>query len=797
MHHGSRVVTPAAIVLALGLTASGITTDAGDVTDGADGWGHSGFGVRLLAQDRGTAAGAPVGAVAPTPATIPDFPNTYSAPKTGYDYEQREVMIPMRDGVKLFTVITVPKGALGRKDAPIILTRTPYNAAGRSARADSPYMLARLPQGDEVFVRDGYIRVFQDVRGKYGSEGDYVMTRPLKGPLNPTNVDHSTDAYDTIEWLVKNVPESNGRVGMLGSSYEGFTVVMALVNPHPALKVTAPMSPMVDGWMGDDWFHYGAFRQPNLDYFTEQTAKRGSGDAIVRMGVDDYENFRRAGSAGDFARAAGLDQLPWWRKTVEHPAYDSFWKEQALDRVMAKQALTVPVMWIQGLWDQEDMWGAIHSYLAVEPKDSDNRKNYLVMGPWRHSQVNYDARNLGALEWEGDTALQFRRDVLLPYFNQYLKPGAPVANTPGVFIYNTGENHWDRFDRWPLACASGCASGLTSLYLAPGFGLSLRDRPAAGGPRAGAAGSPSTAAGTAPAAQAVGAGADMRGGEPRLYDEFISDPAKPVPYLPRPVRFARTRRETRPGQEMMPFSFNAPMGACPACDGLGERQEFDPELVVPNEALSLKKGAVVPWAKSNPPSPYYMQVLASLAAHFGFSLDTPWDALSPEVKIVILYGTAGKAVPLIGCADLKGWQQVGRVLEVDQTPIGKTPRSCPATYVGFYDTIRKLFADAAESRMRGYTASRFSFNTKGGRCEECEGQGVKKIEMSFLPDVRVLCDACRGAGRDGCAGIVMLLQNSASALSTIYWQGSEIRGHFCWPYAVFVLSCSACMNSTL
>ncbi len=248
---------------------------------------------------------------AQTPPLTPDIPPKYTPPTASYDYVKREVMIPMRDGVKLFTVVVVPKGA---KSAPIIFTRTPYNAAGRTQRTLSPHMLATLPQGDEVFVADGYIRVFQDVRGKYGSEGEYVMTRPLRGPLNTSAVDHSTDAYDTIEWLVKNVPESNGKVGMLGSSYEGFTVVMALVNPHPALKVAAPMSPMVDGWMGDDWFHFGAFRQINLDYFTGQTTARGGGGEIVRQGYDDYENFRRAGSAGDFARAGGLDQLPWWRK---------------------------------------------------------------------------------------------------------------------------------------------------------------------------------------------------------------------------------------------------------------------------------------------------------------------------------------------------------------------------------------------------------------------------------------------------------------------------------------------------
>ena len=163
-------------------------------------------------------------------------------------------------------------------------------------------MLQELPQGDDVFVGAGYIRVFQDERGKYGSEGNYLMTPPLVGPLNTTGTDDSTDAYDTIDWLVKNVPESNGKVGMIGSSYEGFTVVMALINPHPALKVAAPESPMVDGWMGDDWFHYGAFRQNNLDYFTGQSSARGRGRLIPREGLDDYTNYLQIGSAGDFAR---------------------------------------------------------------------------------------------------------------------------------------------------------------------------------------------------------------------------------------------------------------------------------------------------------------------------------------------------------------------------------------------------------------------------------------------------------------------------------------------------------------
>jgi len=433
-----------------------------------------------------------------------DIPAAFAAPTANQDYVKREVMIPMRDGVKLHTVIVLPKGA---HDAPILLTRTPYNASKRAARNDSPHMIAVLPLADEVFVQGGYIRVFQDVRGKYKSEGDYVMTRPVRGPLNPTAADHVTDAYDTIDWLVKNTPESNGRVGMIGSSYEGFTVVMALLNPHPALKVAAPESPMVDGWMGDDWFHYGAFRQTNFDYTSSQTTKRDEGDPVARDGFDDYEAFRQAGSAGAYARLHGLDQLPWAQKMMEHPAYDAFWQGQALDKLVAQHPSQVPTMWIQGLWDQEDMWGAIHCYLALKAQRQVDH-NYLVMGPWRHSQVNSDAYNLGPLKWEGDTALQFRRDVLKPFFDQYLKTNAPKATTPPVFIYNTGANHWDRFENWPAACENGCAAPLKPLYLGADFALGF-DKP-------------------------VGAGAAA--------DSYVSDPAKPVPYLPRPVHFADSDR---------------------------------------------------------------------------------------------------------------------------------------------------------------------------------------------------------------------------------------------------------------
>src|SRR6266702_1839666 len=209
-----------------------------------------------------------VSAQTPAPAaSLPsEMPSKLEPVTSSFYYVKRDVMIPMRDGVKLHTVIVIPKGAT---NAPILLTRTPYNASAQVSPAASSHLGSILNGYDkalEVSLEGGYIRAVQDVRGKYGSEGDYVMTRPLHGPLNPTAVDHATDTYDTIDWLVKNLPESNGKVGILGISYDGFLPLMALVNPHPALKVSVPMNPMVDGWMGDDWFHNGAFRQQNLPY---------------------------------------------------------------------------------------------------------------------------------------------------------------------------------------------------------------------------------------------------------------------------------------------------------------------------------------------------------------------------------------------------------------------------------------------------------------------------------------------------------------------------------------------------
>ncbi len=362
--------------------------------------------VALLATLIATAASAQ------TPPMAPDIPSRFEPQFPNADYIKREVMIPMRDGVKLHTVIVIPKGA---QHAPMVLSRTPYNASARVTRNNSPSMLATVGQGDDVMAEAGYIRVVQDVRGKYGSEGEYVMTRPLKGPLNDTRTDHSTDAWDTIDWLVKNTPESNGKVGMIGSSYDGFTVLMALIDPHPALKVAVPMSPMVDGWRGDDWFHNGAFRLPNLSYISGQTTAKGSGKPMATGVYDDYDGVLRGGSTAGYAKQFGLDQLNFTRKLFEHPAYDSYWQRQALDKILAKRQLKVPTMTVVGYWDQEDIYGAYATYAAVEPQDTANDKNFLVVGPWRHSGVNAEGSGLGVFKFTGDTALEFRRDVMQPF----------------------------------------------------------------------------------------------------------------------------------------------------------------------------------------------------------------------------------------------------------------------------------------------------------------------------------------------------------------------------------------------
>ena len=434
-----------------------------------------------------------------SPAYPSETPEHFQPSNFGFNYERRDAMIPMRDGVRLHTVILIPKAA---KNAPILFTRTPYNATELTSHEQSAHLgpiLQGYDNATDVIVDGGYIRVVQDIRGKYGSEGDYIMNRPIHGPQNPTPIDESTDTYDTIDWLVKNIPESNGKVGILGISYDGFLPLMALIHPHPALKVDVPMNPMVDGWMGDDWFHNGAFRQQNLAYIYEQSATRANTALWWTSTYDDYDMFMRASSAGTLAQERGMEQLGFWKKVAAHPAYDAFWSDQALDKILAKEPLIVPTLLVHSLWDQEDIYGAIAVWKAVKPKDTANDKLFLAMGPWHHGQEIEDASTLGELHFGQDTGLYFRQHVLAPFLAHYLKDDPKQISTVNAF--ETGDNKWEELPSWPDGCAQGCTIQPTPLYLEPGLGLGF-DKPKAGG----------------------------------TYTGYISDPAKPVPFRQRPIQ---------------------------------------------------------------------------------------------------------------------------------------------------------------------------------------------------------------------------------------------------------------------
>jgi uncharacterized protein len=432
----------------------------------------------------------------------PDYnetPKKLVRPETSFDYVRRVEDIPMRDGVKLHTVILLPRGAA---HAPILLTRTPYNAEEQTGYAQSGHLGMILDGYDNAYdtiTEGGYIRVVQDVRGKYGSKGIYMMNPPLAGTaINPTKTDDSTDAYDTIDWLVKHVPESNGKVGILGISYDGFLPLMALVHPHPALKISVPMNPMVDGWRGDDWFHNGAFRQQNMPYVYEQDGTNDNSAKWWESEYDDYDFYMRGGSAGALGHAHGLEQMGFWNKITAHPAYDSFWQDQAMDKIVAAQPLTVPVLLVGSLWDAEDIYGYNAVWKALKPKDTKGDMVRLSIGPWFHGQEIEEASSLGAVKFGQDTGQWWRRHVLAPVLAHYLKDDAPALDVAPVTVFETGTNEWRSMPAWPAANAKP-----TPLYLKPNAGLGFEP----------ATGSVATA-------------------------DYVSDPAKPVPYRARPNKTA-------------------------------------------------------------------------------------------------------------------------------------------------------------------------------------------------------------------------------------------------------------------
>lgn len=426
---------------------------------------------------------------APVTPMTPDVIEHFEQTLPSADFIRREVMVPMRDGTKLYTVVMMKKGTT---NAPILLSRSPYDAHGSTHRVASQRLVDNLDVMDTEFAEDNYIIVHQDIRGMHRSEGQYIMNRPIVGPLNDTGIDESTDAYDTIDWLVKNTPEANGNVGIIGSSYLGFTALMATINPHPALKAAVPESPMVDGWMGDDWFHNGAFRVSSFNYAVSQAFNKGEGGGEFALGGgDDYTRYLEAGSAGDFAKMLGITQVPGVRKFLENPAYTEFWSLQAVDKWLAARPLTVPTMLEVGQWDQEDSYGAPAVYRALEPKDTNNDLVSLVIGPWRHSGANHTGYDLGPLIFTGDTAREWRVKWVKPFLDYRLK-GGPDPKTPPVLTYATGINEWQTSPHWPMGTAR-------PLYLAAD-GTAGFDKPKVAG-----------------------------------HDDYISDPAHPVPFLPRPI----------------------------------------------------------------------------------------------------------------------------------------------------------------------------------------------------------------------------------------------------------------------
>lgn len=396
-----------------------------------------------------------LGATAEAQTTLPDdIPDAFVPPDSFFDYERVEAMIPMRDGVELFTVIWIPKGR--DEPMPVVLTRTPYDAAGRASwtgRPNSPRAAAAIPMPDVPLIENGYIRAYQDVRGKYRSGGDYTMVMPPRGPLNDGPVDQTTDAWDTIDWLVKNVPNNNGKVGLIGVSYEGWACLMALLEPHPALAAAIPMNAMVDGWMGDDWYHNGALRQFSLEYVYRQTTAKVS--AAFPMGSRDaYSAYLEAGSASAMAAARGMDRLSAWKRVIDNPAYNEYWQEQAVDRLLAEVPHTVPTLTVHGLFDQEDIYGAIASYQAMEARDAENDRNFLLIGPWFHGQQDpwfhqRSGSHIGPLQLGSDTTDYFLYEVMLPFFERTLKGRSTAKGMPPVVAFETGGNEWRAHDAWP------------------------------------------------------------------------------------------------------------------------------------------------------------------------------------------------------------------------------------------------------------------------------------------------------------------------------------------------------------
>jgi putative CocE/NonD family hydrolase len=409
-----------------------------------------------------------------------------------HDYQRSEVMIPVRDGVKLHAVILKPSDI--STPLPFLIQRTPYGCDGTSR--DSFF------GGRPELARDGYIYVCGDIRGRYKSQGKFVMSRPLADHHNTKAIDESTDTYDSVDWLLKNVSGNNGRAGFVGTSYPGFLAMMAGIDPHPAVKAISPQAPMIDVWMGDDFFHNGAFRQSyGYDYVLSMESSKE--DTDVNYGhdaqgdpIDGYDYFLKRGSFLQDVKQSHSPVLPTWKLFLDHPEYDKFWSSRGVEHSL--DAVTVPTLSVGGYYDQEDMFGPQIEYASLEPHDKDHQ-NFLVLGPWRHGYWSSSSRSLGNLNFGEPVGKEFRSQIEAKFFAHYLKD-APGTNTSGFDLedtasFQTGSNTWKRYSEFPPR-----QSKTTSLYL--GVAGALNWNPAAS----------------------------------EAKTSYTSDPTHPVPYRHRPIQ---------------------------------------------------------------------------------------------------------------------------------------------------------------------------------------------------------------------------------------------------------------------
>jgi len=405
-----------------------------------------------------------------------------TAPLTG-----SEVMVPMRDGVRLYTQIYTPTQTAEK--LPILFLRTPYGAG-----ALNPQRIATALQ--EV-TADGYIIVTQDIRGRFKSEGQFVMLRQPRDPQDKKAIDESTDAYDTIEWLLKNVPNNNGRVGMAGTSYGAWLTVMGMLDPHPALQAAVPQASPADMWIGDDFHHNGAFRLSyGFEYaYMMESSKEITDVTTVIDRFDAYEWYLGLGPLSNADAKYLQHRLPTWNDFVNHPDYDAFWKRQAFAPWLNR--VTTPTLNVAGWWDQEDFYGPVKIYELLERRDTAN-KNFLVIGPWNHGGWSRgDGQKLGRIDFGSATAAYYRREVLARFLAYHLK-GKGDLNLPEALTFRTGANEWVRHDAWPPKRNVVARR----LYFQANGKLSFDPPPETSEP---------------------------------AFDSYISDPANPVPYRPRPI----------------------------------------------------------------------------------------------------------------------------------------------------------------------------------------------------------------------------------------------------------------------